>query len=424
MSDCGESAFYERIDAYVLNALRKCDDFNSLMKNNGGIHPIDLMNSLHRLYKCKEIHKSKYRRLVQSAGRKGQVAAEDMPNCLPVPHLLDYDWRFSRNGIENLARALRSSIQDSKATVAFIGTPSLFKHCVEALHKNTMLVLVDQNAEKHAAGIMSSRTKYINVDISGSCKALKRIYADFIVMDPPWYKIYYELFFDRAMLMAQMDSCIVCVMPPSFTRATADKEKEQLLKLLDNQYGLKKLHYYSGVVSYHTPPYEQNVLKANGICCIPANWRIGDILVVQKKGSGTRKKAVYLPSEESVLWDEVSIGPVRIKIRHEKDQFDTYNIKLDSIYPNDIYPSVKRSSRGKSVAINVWTSGNRVFRCSNPALLYFALLHHDENLSSAFTTHGFPAPEQEELLNIQKVVERINRIAHLECLEYGSNWEA
>ena len=315
--------------------------------------------------------------------------------------------------------ALRSSIQDSKATVAFIGTPSLFKHCVEALHKNTMLVLVDQNAEKHAAGIMSSRTKYINVDISGPCKALKRIYADYIVMDPPWYNIYYELFFDRAMLMAQMDSCIVCVMPPSFTRATADKEKEQLLKLLDNQYGLKKLHYYSGVVSYHTPPYEQNVLKANGICCIPANWRIGDILVVQKKGSGTRKKAVYLPSEESVLWDEVSIGPVRIKIRHEKDQFDTYNIKLDSIYPNDIYPSVKRSSRGKSVAINVWTSGNRVFRCSNPALLYFALLHHDENLSSAFTTHGFPAPEQEELLNIQKVVERINRIAHLECLEYG-----
>jgi len=56
MSDCGESAFYERIDAYVLNALRKCDDFNSLMKNNGGIHPIDLMNSLHRLYKCKEIY--------------------------------------------------------------------------------------------------------------------------------------------------------------------------------------------------------------------------------------------------------------------------------------------------------------------------------------------------------------------------------
>ena len=59
MPSHGESVFYERIDAYVLNALRKYDDFNSLMKNNGGIHPIDLMNSLHRLYKCKKIHKSK-----------------------------------------------------------------------------------------------------------------------------------------------------------------------------------------------------------------------------------------------------------------------------------------------------------------------------------------------------------------------------
>ena len=387
MSSYGESAFYERIDAYVLNALRKYDDFNSLMKNNGGIHPIDLMSSLHRLYKCKKIHKSKYRRLVQSAERNGQVAAEDMPNCLPVPHLLDYDWRFSRNGIENLARALRSSIQDSKATVAFIGTPSLFKYCIEALHKNTRLVLVDQNAEKHAAGITSDRTKYINVDISGSCKALKAIYADFIVMDPPWYKSYYELFFDRAMLMAQMDT-------------------------------------YSGIVSYHTPPYEQNVLKANGIRCIPANWRIGDILVVQKKEPGNRKRAVFLPSEESILWDEISIGPVRIKIRHEKGQIDTYDIKLHSIYPSDIYPSVKRSSRGKGVDINVWTSGNRVFRCSNPALLYFALLHRNEDLLSALADQGFPAPEQEELINIQKAVERIKRIARLEYLEYGLNWEA
>lgn len=423
MPDYAESAFYERIDAYVLSMLQKYDDFNSLMKNNGGIHPIDLMNSLHRLYKRKKIHKSKFRRLVQSAERKGQVAAEDMPDCLPVPHLLDYDWRFSRNGIENLARALRSSIQDRKATVAFIGTPSLFKYCIESLHKNATLVLVDQNAEKHVAGIMNDRTKYINVDISGSCEALKAIYADFIVMDPPWYQSYYELFFDRAMLMAQMDTCILCVMPPSFTRPTAEEEREQLLKRLNDQYGLKKLHYHSGIVSYHTPPYERNVLKANGICCIPANWRIGDILVVQKVAPGNRKRTVSPPPEESILWDEISIDSVRIKIRHEKDQIDTYDIRLDNIYPNDIYPSVKRSSRGKSVDINVWTSGNRVFRCSNSALLYFALLHRNEHLLSALAAHGFPSPEQEDLINIQKAVERIERIARLEYLEYGSNWE-
>lgn len=31
MSSYGESAFYERIDAYVLNALRKYDDFNKVI---------------------------------------------------------------------------------------------------------------------------------------------------------------------------------------------------------------------------------------------------------------------------------------------------------------------------------------------------------------------------------------------------------
>lgn len=180
-------------------------------------------------------------------------------------------------------------------------------------------------------------------------------------------------------------------MPPSFTRPTAKKEREALLKHLESQYGLIKLHYQSGVVSYHTPPYERNVLKMNGIRCIPANWRIGDILVVQKQKPGNEKRKFFPFLEESPSWDEISIGPIRIKIRHEKNQIDSYGIKLESIYPDDIYPSVKRSSRGKSVDINVWTSGNRVFRCSNPALLYFALLHahtHCEQILLCFADRG------------------------------------
>lgn len=423
MLDGDEAIFYEEMDAYVLSLLKTYDDFNSLMKNNGGIHPVDLMNSIHRLYRRKKIHKSKHRRLVQTAEKKGQVVSEDMPNHPPVPHILDFDWRFSKSGMENIARALRSGIQDQKATIVFIGTPSLFKYCVEALHENSKLVLVDQNAEKHAAGIRSNRVKFFDVDINGACESLQTIYADYIVMDPPWYYNYYELFFDRATLMTHMDTCILCIMPPSFTRPTAKKEREALLKHLESQYGLIKLHYQSGVVSYHTPPYERNVLKMNGIRCIPANWRIGDILVVQKQKPGNEKRKFFPFLEESPSWDEISIGPIRIKIRHEKNQIDSYGIKLESIYPDDIYPSVKRSSRGKSVDINVWTSGNRVFRCSNPALLYFALLHRNEHFLSALAVQSLPIPTQEELANIQRIVERIERIALLEYVEYGSKWE-
>lgn len=419
-----EAVFYEKMDEYVLNALKKYDDFNSLMKNNEGIHPVDLKGSIHRLYKRKRIHKSKYRRLVRTAEKKGQVAAEDMPNHLPVPHILDFDWRFSKNGMENIVRALRSTIQDKKATIVFIGTPSLFMYCFKELHENTKLVLVDLNAEKHSAGITSDRVKFINVDINGACEALRTVHADFIVMDPPWYDNYYKLFFDRATLMTHMDSCILCVMPPNFTRPAAEKEREALLKYLENQYGLRKLHYQCGVVSYHTPPFERNTLKVNGICCIPANWRIGDMLIVQKQGPGNMKRKFFPFLEETLPWNEISIDSIRIKIRHEKDRIDSYRIKLESIYPDDIFPSVKRSSRGKSVDINVWTSGNRVFRCSNPDLLYFALLHRNEQLLPVLVAQDSPVPTQEELADIQKAVERIEWIAHLEYEEYGSKWEA
>ena len=413
--------FKKKIDRYVIIKLRKIDDFYDLMKNNGGIHPIELMKSITRLYNSKKIHKTKFHRLKESAKDKGKISAEDMPDYLPVPHLVDYDWRFSQKGINYLAGVLRRSIRGEDATVVFIGTPSLFKFCITALRENVKLVLIDKNASKHGQTVGNDRIQFINTDINSNYDILSKINADYIIMDPPWYYNYYEMFFNRASLMIHARSCVICVMPPDFTRASARSERIKLIEQLRNNYGLEKVHYYHGCISYHTPPYERNVLKIYGINCLPRNWRIGDLLIVQKTSSGILTNPwEYAVNEQK--WDEVSIGPVRIKIKHESDCIKNLDITLERIYPKDIYPSVKRSSRIQNANnINVWTSGNRVFRCSNTALLFFALIHRKENLTLLLYNKNI-TPTEDEISHITEIVKQIEIIASIEFKEYGYIW--
>ena len=55
------SYFMSQMDDTVLTLTKEYDDFYLIMKNNHGIHPIDLQQSIKRLYCKKKIKKSKYK---------------------------------------------------------------------------------------------------------------------------------------------------------------------------------------------------------------------------------------------------------------------------------------------------------------------------------------------------------------------------
>ena len=119
---------------------------------------------------------------------------EDMPDVLPVPHILDYDWRFSRQGLEYMANAVKKIIKKKNAVIVFLGAPTLFRYCYNKSFLHAKLVLVDINADKHSIGIDPNRALCINCNLNGSCTELLSIHADIVVMDPPWYLNYYQLF--------------------------------------------------------------------------------------------------------------------------------------------------------------------------------------------------------------------------------------
>ena len=52
---------------------------------------------------------------MESASNTNIHGFEDMPDVLPVPHILDYDWRFSRQGLEYMANSIRRNIKKENA---------------------------------------------------------------------------------------------------------------------------------------------------------------------------------------------------------------------------------------------------------------------------------------------------------------------
>ena len=92
--------FYNEIDKIVLEIVKNIR-FLFLMKKIKGIHPIDIKMALGRLHKSKKISSTIYRKVMKSAKDRGKVVLEN-DNLLPVPHLLDYDWRFDNQGIEQM----------------------------------------------------------------------------------------------------------------------------------------------------------------------------------------------------------------------------------------------------------------------------------------------------------------------------------
>ena len=112
--------FMSQMDETVLALMDDYDDFYMIMKNNRGIHPIDLQKSIKRLYRSNKIRKSKYIRIMASASNTNIHGFEDMPDVLPVPHILDYDWRFSRQGLEYMANAVKKIIKKKNAVIVSI----------------------------------------------------------------------------------------------------------------------------------------------------------------------------------------------------------------------------------------------------------------------------------------------------------------
>ena len=350
--------FEAKVDKWINEAyLEGMYDFASLLRTLPGVYPTEAVAGLHRIDSTPTLRREWANSIIADAER-------DLPNGLvdplwqvPVPHPLDYDWRFSRESAEFIAARAMAATQVG-GTLILLGVPSILRILESQGKPGCNIVFVDRNRRGQA---VSFEVKNLNCDLS--VDPLPLCEASTIVTDPPWYPDYVRSFLWAASYMAREGARIFVVFPGAGTRPGIEAEWEETLEWAQNA-GLQWVDMSTEKVEYITPAFERNALRASGILNVPNIWRRATLAEFRRTGI---LQAERPPRPETDAWNEVEVSGVRWRLRIE-NYHDNADPRLIELVPSGVLPSVSRRHLVRRLA-KVWTSGNRIYGCNNTPLL-------------------------------------------------------
>ena len=283
---------------------------------------------------------------------------------LPVPHPLDYDWRFSRQTVEYLA----AELSEVGGAVALLGTPSLFLHLAVERAIGDRPWLLDRNVALRHTLPREVLDRILVTDIASD--GVPKLEARALVVDPPWYPQATKAFLWAARECSVPGAHVLVSTAPVGTRETVSEERADLLQWAESV-GLVLVEQRPGALTYDMPPFERNALRALAILdFVPEAWRKGDLLIFERlREPEVAVRPTSEPSQNG--WVERVFDRVRVRIDVSGPD-ESADPALLSLVPGDVLPTVSRRDPRRA-AVRVWTSGNRVFGCRAPSLLLQAL---------------------------------------------------
>lgn len=327
---------------------------------------------------------------------------------LPIPHILDSDWRFTVESTDVLIQLIQEYSSFKRGNLVMIGTPSLFlmlNSHPDVFHYNTMLI--EKNNIKYFQ-IVS-----LNIITNDVSKVSLEDYADVIVCDPPWYMDAIKMFIQSAQRMLRKNAILIIVVPPEGVRDGIKDEYQQIIHTAETL-GFSYCSMLEEIVSYVSPPFEVKALETRGITNYPIDWRKGSVMIFRKVGVKEVTEIVSNLTDKTV-WQEAIISNVRIKLKLEMIFQDEL---INHIVANDIYPTVSmRNDLCKRV--NVWTSGNRVYACKNTYLFYKVL----DQISKIGLSDKYLEEIEGDSQEKEEYFKLISDIVKLEREEYAKLWD-
>lgn len=277
---------------------------------------------------------------------------------LPPPHPLDFEWRFSPSAVAEIAGTV-CEIASSSSRVGLVATPTLAV-ASNLLHDRYLVDYIGHDADQVAeiAGARLCESVYGNLM---QRPTLSRRYH-VLVMDPPWYDEHIPRFLHFAAHTLEPSGHLLLAMPAVGTRPGTIAENARALAIAE-ALGFRLCFRKITAIPYETPPFERNALRARGIYNVGAEWRRGDLWVLQK---GCPVELDWPGDIFLEPWRELRFGPVRVRV--DVRRRGSGKLTLRSLVEGDVLPTVSRSDRRRASA-TVWTTGNRVFACEAPEAL-------------------------------------------------------
>lgn len=359
--------FEDAVDRWVLDAIASgVDRFDRLVASLPGVYPSVALHSLQRLETAQKISAEVSTALVKSAERMREPLNHSYHQVrLPVPHPLDYDWRFSDSAVQHLLNECAELTCRGDA-IALLGTPSLLRMGSEQSYPRQLILLEANRTVTDILAQTVPEARVFRCDVMRD--TLPNLKATAVVLDPPWYPEHIQSFLWAACQLCKIGGYILISMPPVGTRPGMEREWANTLDWAQ-QIGLTPVKLELAALSYVTPPFELNGLTAEGLHAVSREWRRSDLAVFSR----THQTKVPRPTvqQQEDFWQEEVLGGVRVRIR-QPNLSGFADPSLMSVVPGDVLQSVSRRDSRRQLA-DVWTSGNRIFACQGRGVLWHIL---------------------------------------------------
>lgn len=234
--------------------------------------------------------------------------ASEARSLLPVPHPLDFEWRFTADTSRSLLDRATDLTTRGDDLLLF-GTPGVAAEALTLPLTRRLAFLAEDNAVTRQ---VSRLNEAMGAPLAiGFCSAgSPQDGADAVLLDPPWY-----MDFIRPMLAAAAAACrsggvVLLSVPPAATRPSAEADRVATLNFA-LRLGLELIGDEPLGLSYETPFFEANALAASGLFA-PWRWRRGDLLIFRKIRPASRPAPATSRRRD---WIEVSVGRMRLFIK-------------------------------------------------------------------------------------------------------------
>ncbi len=376
--------------------------FLSLLRSLPGIDPLLVLKELHTHSKSSGRYANQAKALLEDSNTKRDYAVRSHPH--PVPHPLDYDWRYSPKGLMAIIEQLERKVT-AKGVVALLGAPTLAKALSER-RSTLQLHLFDQNT---LWGQLIDGVAFHELDLASDGVPKEVLnQADYVVLDPPWYIDTYKHFIWYGSQLLNDGGTLAISVLPIGTRPSADADRRKIMDYAKSC-GLVFVGEETAALNYSTPPFERNAFRAAGISTAIDEWRHADLWEyrpVQNAAGSSRPEQ----EKEVSTWHELTLDVVRIRF----DMTASSGLpELHSLVHGDVLPTVSARDPRRENA-TVWTSGNRIFHCSNSQRLYDLCQSIEWPKNVAEVNASRDSTESRALKQIEELVQ-------LEILEYGGH---
>ena len=355
---------YQRnVDASIVAAYRAgAQDFWHLVSMLPAVYPTVVRQAVERLIAASVIpvHLAVERPAWDFSG----VSNAEVPG-LPTPNPRAFDWRYTRDAACELLNRVIASTDPSQA-VALLGSPSVYKMAMmrEAPRR---FILIDQNYSLSVDGPQSLEgSMFRRCDMQHDAIDLPPVHA--VLADPPWYEDETLAFLRASARICADQGKVFLSAAPDGVRPGVQEERGRII-VAAAELGLRLLRIERLQLSYATPFFEHNALRAAGFTYVAPNWRRGDLLIFERTGDSP--PGPMNPIEHSTEWGQADIRGATIWVR-SKDQPGFIDPRLAPLVPGDILPTVSRRDDRREAA-DVWTAGNRIYRCDGPHILSIIL---------------------------------------------------